>query len=175
MSVFSLAEFAAKLGAFDHNLKTAEAEIIAEGCAMVAGRAKDIIGVPQPGWAPLKPETIARKDGVNSPLLESGELRSSIEWNADAHEGYVGSNNPKAIWQELGTSRGIPPRPFISRAAIEMEGEVDKMAERAVAAAFEGTGVFGEIVRGLRETAHKIGETAEGFNEMLEGGDEERK
>jgi hypothetical protein len=113
MSVFSLAEFAAKLGAFDHNLKTAEAEIIAEGCAMVAGRAKDIIGVPQPGWAPLKPETIARKDGVNSPLLESGELRSSIEWNADAHEGYVGSNNPKAIWQELGTSRGIPPRPFI--------------------------------------------------------------
>jgi hypothetical protein len=56
-----------------------------------------------------------------------------------------------------------------------MEGEVDKMAERAVAAAFEGTGVFGEIVRGLRETAHKIGETAEGFNEMLEGGDEERK
>jgi phage gpG-like protein len=85
----------------------------------------------------MSPETLKRKNGINTPLLETGELRDSITWNSDATEGYVGSNNPKAIWQELGTSRGIPPRPFIARAAVQMEGEVDKMAERAVAAAFE--------------------------------------
>jgi hypothetical protein len=53
--------------------------------------------------APLAPELA--KDGVNTPLLETGEMRASIEWNADAHHGFVGSNNDKAIWQELGTSR----------------------------------------------------------------------
>jgi phage gpG-like protein len=175
MSVFSLAEFAAKLVASDVNLKVAETEVIAKGCAMVAERAKDIVGVPQSGWPPLSPETLKRKNGINTPLLETGELRDSITWNSDATEGYVGSNNPKAIWQELGTSRGIPPRPFITRAAVQMEGEVDKMAERAVAAAFEGTGVFGEVLRGLKETAHKLGEAAEDFNEMFQGGDDDKR
>jgi phage gpG-like protein len=171
----SLAEMAAKLIASDVNLKAAEAEIIAEGCAMVAERAKDMIGAPQAGWAPLSPETLKRKDGVNTPLLESGELRSSIEWNSDATEGYVGSNNRKAVLQEFGTSRGIPPRSFLGAAAVQMEGDIDRMAERGVAAVFEGTGVFGEVLRGLRETGHKLRDTAEDFNEMLSGGDEEQR
>jgi hypothetical protein len=173
MSIFSLAEMAAKLIASDVSLKAAEAEVIAAACAMVAEKSKDMLGVPQPGWAPLSPETLKRKDGVNTPLLEIGELRSSIEWNSDDREGYVGSNNPKAIWQELGTSRGIPPRSFLGAAAIQLEGEIDKMAERAVASAFEGTGVFGEVLRGLRETAHKLGDTAENFGEMMQGGDDD--
>jgi hypothetical protein len=42
VSLFSLAEFAAKLVAIDRDLKAAQPEILAEGCcAMVAGRAKD--------------------------------------------------------------------------------------------------------------------------------------
>jgi hypothetical protein len=175
MSVFSLLEFAAKLGAFEHNLKAAEPEIIAKGCAMVAGRAKDMIGVPQPGWPPLSPETLKRKDGVNTPLLETGEMRDSIEWNSDEHEGYVGSNDPKAIWQEFGTSRGIPPRSFLGAAAIQMEAEIDKMAERAVGAAFEGSGVFGEVIRGLKETGHLIKESAKDLNEMVHGGDDDNQ
>jgi HK97 gp10 family phage protein len=174
MSVFSLAEFAAKLVASDGSLKAAEHDVIAKGCAMVAERAKDMIGVPQPGWATLAPETLKRKDGVNTPLLETGELRDSITWNADAHEGYVGSNDKKAIFQELGTSR-MPPRSFLGAAAVQMESDIDKMADRAVAAAFEGTGVFGEVLRGLKETGHKLKETAEGFNEMLQGGDDDNR
>jgi phage gpG-like protein len=175
VSVLSLAEFAAKLIASDVNLKAAETEVIAAACAMVAERAKDIVGVQQSGWAPLSPETLKRKDGVNTPLLETGEMRDSIAWNSDDQEGYVGSNNKKAFWQELGTSRGIPPRSFLGATAIQMEGEIDKMADRAVAAAFEGTGVFGEVLRGLRETGHKLRETAEGFNEMLQGGDDDNR
>jgi phage gpG-like protein len=171
MSVLSLAEFAAELVVADHNLKVAETEVITAACAMVAERAKDIIGVPQPGWPPLSPETLKHKDGINSPLLETGELRDSITWNSDDQEGYVGTNDPKGRWQEFGTSR-IPPRSFLGAAAIQMESEIDKMAERAVAAAFEGTGVFGEVLRGLHETAHKLKQTAEGFNEMLQGGDD---
>jgi hypothetical protein len=174
MSLLSLAEMAAKLVTSDVNLKAAQAEIIAEGCAMVAEKSKDMIGVPQPGWAPLAPSTLEKKDGVNSPLLETGEMRSSIEWNADATEGYIGSNNPKATWQELGTSR-IPPRSFLGAAAIEMAPEIEKLAERAVAEAFEGTGVVGEIFRGLRETGHKLRETAENFNETMSGDNDENR
>jgi HK97 gp10 family phage protein len=172
MSLFSLAEMAAKLIAADVNLKIAEEETIAAACAMVAERAKNIIGVPQAGWPPLSPETLKRKDGINTPLLETGELRSSIEWNSDDQEGYVGTNDPKGRWQEFGTSR-IPPRPFLGTAAIQMEGEIDKMAARAVAGAFEGTGVFGEVLRGLKETGHKLMDTAGNFNEMLQGGDDD--
>jgi hypothetical protein len=174
MSVLSLAEFAAKLIASDRNLKVAETEVIAAACALVAGRAKDLIGVPQPGWPPLSPETLKRKDGINTPLLETGELRSSVEWNSDDQEGYVGTNDLKGRWQEFGTSR-LPPRPFLGSAAIQMEGEIDKMAARAVADVFEGSGVVGEVLRGLRETGHKLRETAEGFNEMLQGGDDDNR
>jgi hypothetical protein len=35
--------------------------------------------------------------------------------------------------------------------------------------------VFGEVLRGLRETGHKLRETAEGFNEMLQGGDDDNR
>jgi phage gpG-like protein len=173
MSVLSLAEFAAELVVADHNLKVAETEVITAACAMVAERAKDIIGVPQPGWPPLSPETLKHKDGINSPLLETGELRDSITWNSDDQEGYVGTNDPKGRWQEFGTSR-IPPRSFLGAAAIQMECEIDKMAERAVADAFD-MGVFGEVLRGLKESGHKLRETAEDFNEMLQGGDDDRR
>jgi phage gpG-like protein len=170
MGVFSLLEFAAKLEVFDHDLKAAEPKIIAAACAMVADRARGMIGTQQAGWAPLKPETIARKATGDSPLLETGEMRDSITWNSDATEGYVGTNNQKAIWQTYGTSRGIPPRPFIEPAAVQKEAEIDKMAYDVVAAVFggSGSGVMGEIFKVLRETGHSLKKTAEGLYEMVQ-------
>jgi hypothetical protein len=53
-------------------------------CEMVADRAKGLIGVPQAGRPPLAVETLSRKDGVSTPLIETGEMRASIEWNADS-------------------------------------------------------------------------------------------
>jgi hypothetical protein len=46
---------------------------------------------------------------MNTPLLETGEMRASIEWNAEGNEGRVGSNNEKAVWHELGTSPATSP------------------------------------------------------------------
>jgi phage gpG-like protein len=121
VSVFSLLAFAARLEAMDHDLKGVEGEIIAKACVLVADRAKDLIGRPHGFWPALATETIERHG--NTPLLDTGEMRDSIVWNSDAHEGYVGSNNKKAVWQELGTSRGVPPRSFLRRAALQMEGK----------------------------------------------------
>jgi phage gpG-like protein len=38
----------------------------------------------------------------------------------------VGSNNEKAIWHELGTSR-IPPRPFLAGAAAAKHEEIGEL------------------------------------------------
>ena len=134
---------------------------------MVKERAKGLIGHPNDSWPPLAPETLKRKDGVNTPLLETGEMRDSIEHVvADSSHGYVGSNDDKAVWQELGTSRGIPPRSFIGLAA-HLEGpNVAKVAGKTLVAAI-GAGLAGrrvheffEIAHIAAEAFHKVGETA---------------
>jgi phage gpG-like protein len=136
--------------------------------------AKDLIGVPKPEWPPLKPETLARKDGVNTPLLETGEMRDSIAWNSDQHEGYVGSNSEILRYQEFGTSRGIPPRPVLGLAAAQNEGKVEEIAEKDVARAINAAlGGVGGIFRDLRETRHLLHKAGEDANELLHGGENE--
>ena len=94
-------------------------------------------------------------------------MRDSIEHVVvDSSHGYVGSNDDKAVWQELGTSRGIPPRSFIGLAA-HLEGpNVAKVAGKTLVATI-GAGLAGrrvhdffEIARLAGEAFHKVGETA---------------
>lgn len=83
------------------------------------------IGSYQTGWAPLKPTTIARKMTGDTPLLETGEMRDSIEHRAAptiyGAIGEIGSNDPIALYQEMGTSRSIPPRSFLGLAMSRSE------------------------------------------------------
>jgi HK97 gp10 family phage protein len=60
---------------------------------------------------------------ANDPLLRTGEMRESIEYNmdADGREAYVGTNNEKAVFNEFGTSK-IPPRSFLG-GAVEHKGQ----------------------------------------------------
>ena len=98
-----------------------------------------VIGTYEDGWVPLQPKTVERK-GAETPLLETGELRDSIEYAVDkqAMVAVVGSNNPKAKWHEFGTIH-IPARSFLRGAALRKEHEVttlvgDEIAKRL----FEG-------------------------------------
>lgn len=104
------------------------------------------IGEYQPGWPPLSPSTIERK-GQDTPLLETGELRESIHHividTPNGGDVYVGSDNDKALWHELGT-RHIPPRPFLQPTAMEMEDKLVAMIGGRVAA-FLRTGEVREI------------------------------
>ena len=114
----NFAEAAARFAASAVDIEAAKHAALEEACQMVKERAKGLIGHPNDSWPPLAPETLKRKDGVNTPLLETGEMRDSIQHVvADSSHGYVGSNDDKAVWQELGTSRGIPPRSFIGLGA----------------------------------------------------------
>jgi phage gpG-like protein len=163
MTVYSILGFVAKLGAIEADLHLTESAIVAKACQMVAAEAKRVLGEGYPEWPALQPETLARKMGPG-PLLETGEMRASIEWNAEGNEGFVGSNNDKAVWHELGTSR-IPPRPFLMGAAMRMEPLIHAMAAKAVMAVMAGRGLhsseLGELIHLLRHAGHALKEAAD--------------
>jgi phage gpG-like protein len=80
-------------------------------------------GEYQEGWPALQPETIARKDAGDSPLLETGSFKDGISHNSDEHEAYVGSDDARAKYFEFGTSK-MPARPVFAVAKIKAEEEI---------------------------------------------------
>ena len=167
MGIMNLAQAAARMAAAAVDIEVAKHAALEEACRLVEERAKALIGHPHAGWPPLQPETIAQKDGVNTPLLETGEMRDLIQHTVvDSNHGYVGSNEDKAVWQELGTSRGIPPRSFLGLGA-QLEGPavakvVAGTVGGAIAAGLAGQRVseFFHIAHIAAEAAKKLGETA---------------
>lgn len=83
---------------------------------------------PFPEWAELKDETkqahiqaivdgeAAPDAGPNTPELVKGGLRSSVKHDSDARSFRVGSDSMVMVWQELGTTNGVPPRPILGTA-----------------------------------------------------------
>ena len=124
---------------------------------MVEKEAKTAIGTYRFEWTPLQPETVARKARGDTPLLETGELRDSIEHivGREGTEvvGYVGTNNPIAKYHELGT-RHIPPRSFLGEAAMRQEHKIHKMMERTIAATFDRGGPHYQELRELFHVLH---------------------
>lgn len=130
-----------------------------KACQMVEDSAKDAIGNYIFDWPHLQPATIARKAQGDTPLLETGELRDSISHVVYPEHGYgdVGSNDPVAKYQELGTSR-IPPRSFLGSAARAREHEIVEMIGKMMRDAFLGRTAFSrewrEAIHALREAYH---------------------
>lgn len=107
---------------------------------------------PYPAWELLTVGTLHQKmdlaGGGSDPLIghyPKGEenslypvpLRQSLTIEVDEHAmvAYVGTNDPVAKWQEFGTSRGIPPRPFLRPALYENEDYIKRVLSEAVGAA----------------------------------------
>jgi hypothetical protein len=84
--------------------------------------------------------------------------------------GYVGSSFPIAKWQELGTAH-IPPRPFLSTAAIGLEPQLHAMMAATVTAAMIYGGHNVELWRKAFEIMERAGEDArEMFEEETDDG-----
>ena len=96
-----------------------------KACVVIETEAKDVIGTYEYGWPPLKPETIARKANGDTPLLETGEMRDSIEHTFIGGSGFVVSSSDTAVYQERGTST-IPARSFLGGAAMHKGEEAAK-------------------------------------------------
>lgn len=68
------------------------------------------------------------------PWLRSGNLRNSIGAQADGLNAVIGSSDPAAAPQEMGTSK-MPARPFLAPVAASMGEEVARAVGEAVASA----------------------------------------
>jgi phage gpG-like protein len=161
--LMSLIEAAAKFQALGRDMDRLGPAIVAHACQMVCTEAKRVIGTNDYGWPPLAPSTLAHK-AADTPLLETGQMRASIEWNSKGCEGHVGSNSDKAVWHELGTSR-IPPRSFLMQAAVHMEPKIHKMAGHAVMSVMGGSGLHGlgtaDLIHLFRHVGHELKEDVE--------------
>jgi hypothetical protein len=136
-------------------LHKAAALIQTESKAMI-GSYQGTIG-PFPAWASLSDATLngfTTSSGVripgkielgyspgDNPLLRTGQLRDSIEITVHGEEAVIGSNDPVAKWQELGTPDAeypIPPRSFLGAAAFREEDKAIEAIIRPVINALIG-------------------------------------
>jgi hypothetical protein len=175
---FNLAEAAVRFGVAAAAERAAEHEALEAACVTIETKAKNYIGAPHSWWPPLAAETLKAKDNVNSPLLESGAMRDSIEHVVHGQSGFVGSNDDRAVWQEMGTSRGVPPRSFLGHAAQESGAEIAKMTAKiigtAIGAALSGSRVSEiiEMARFVGHVAHEVKETA---SDMLYSDEDQKR
>lgn len=119
---------AAKIRSVSVHMPTHQHAFLAKACVLYKDSAQHAIGTYQFGWTPLAASTLARKS-ADTPLLETGALRDSIEYQVlGPTDADVGTNHYVAAWQEGGT-RTIPPRPFMGGALNAMEPQVLKAVE----------------------------------------------
>lgn len=123
MRTFTLVGFAAHLGHMVAEIEHVNHHALESAARIVEKEAKRVIGTYDYGWPPLAESTLAHKS-ADTPLLETGEMRESIKHVADSKEAHIGSDEDKAVWQELGTRRGIPPRSFLAGALQHKAEEV---------------------------------------------------
>lgn len=133
MSSYSLLSFASKIMVVGAELGIAQHHLLEKSCVMLEESAKDAIGTYEFNWPPLGPAAVAKHG--DTPLLDTGALKDSIEHQVHGSEAWVGTNVPYAIFQELGTSR-IPPRPFMGGALNAKGPEIEKELGHVVAQVF---------------------------------------
>ena len=140
---YSLAQFAAKLLEAAIIMPAEEAEGMERAAAMLEREAKRIIG--SSALTPNAPATIEHK-GADTPGVDTGETRESIQHNSDRHEAYIGSNDERLKWLEFGTQKGgsawggpNPPRPVLAITSIKHGDEAAEIVGRAVLASITTT------------------------------------
>lgn len=127
--VYTIPNFVAHLGQMMMHMPMAEHAALEAAALIVEAEAKRVLGTHDYNWPPLAPATIAAKATGDSPGLETGDMRDSIQHHVGhtgptgGMEADVGSDNDKLIWFELGTIRQ-PPRPVLSEAAVRTEQQV---------------------------------------------------
>ena len=151
----NLMQAAALFVAMSAEYEKAKHDALEAACVVIEDEAKRVIGTYDYGWPPLAPSTVADRVSKgfapDEPLLRTGAMRDSIEHKVDGDSGFVGSNDDKAVWQELGTSK-IPPRSFLGGAAAHTGREAADAAAHKGREAADAAGlkVFEHMTGGRR-------------------------
>jgi hypothetical protein len=126
----SLLEGAAFFTGVQLNLERASKAAVTKSARLIRDEARRVLGTYDYGWVPLAESTIAQKETGDSPGLETGAMRKSIKYSVDGTrmhwEATVGSNDPHALYFELGTIHQ-PARSFLAGAAMRKQHEVHKI------------------------------------------------
>lgn len=151
----TLAGFIGAVAGATMAVRAAEKRALERAARIIEAEAKDEIGTyqgaigPFEPWAPLAEATQADRvrQGfpADEPLLRTGQMRASIGHAVGDREAVVGSNDDRAVWQELGT-RTIPPRSFLGGAALRKAPEAARAMGAEVVAALVGPGVAGTLI-----------------------------
>ena len=112
-----------------HIAAKAGATHIADDAKARIGEYQDGVG-PYPAWRNLADSTvqdrISKGFTPDDPLLRTGELRDSIQVVADGSTAGAVSDDPVAVYQEMGTVR-IPPRPFLGPAGFTSKQGIERV------------------------------------------------
>lgn len=142
-SVSTIPQFARMMVNVVSHLPMAQHHALEVAAQMVEKEAKRVIGTYDYGWPELadstKEDRTAKGFSENEPLLRTGEMRDSIQHTTTTHWAEVGSDNDKAVWQELGTAR-IPPRSFLAGAAIHEQHAIEHIVGDILHAHLTGGG-----------------------------------
>lgn len=103
-------------------LQEAMTRALAEQCDQLAAAVREVLSEP------------AGSGEHGSPWVRTGALRDSIAASVDGLEAVVGSNDPAAAPQEMGTSK-MAPRPFLAPLAAGMGEAIARAVGDAVASA----------------------------------------
>lgn len=129
--MFTVMGFASHLAFMAAEMEAEHKHELEQAAQLVEKKAKSVIGTYAAGWPPLAASTLARKS-ADTPLLETGGLRNSIQHGIVDHNTVeVGSNDQKAVWHELGTTKA-PPRSFLVSSAQAVEKDVIEILERGL-------------------------------------------
>lgn len=152
MPNMSLMQFIGHLAMFDARLEEETHKGLERAARIVEKEAKRLIGHdenpaagPFAAWQELADSTKEEKEklgyfGVVSEydsLLRTGGMRDSIEHRVEGHEAAVGSNDDKAVWQELGTGH-IPARSFLGAGAFRKEDDIHHVLGASAVTALVG-------------------------------------
>ena len=128
--MMSVGGFASLLKGWIPLLDVAEHHGLEQAAQRMEELSKAAIGTYDYGWPPLAASTLARKS-ADTPLLETGAMRDSIHHFVDGRQAQVGSDDPKAEWHELGTTKA-PPRSFLAAPAAAHRDELAEMMAGSV-------------------------------------------
>jgi hypothetical protein len=169
---FTLSGFAARMMGAAAALHEGNRAAMEAAAVIIEKRAKATFGSGE--LVPNAAATVAIK-GFDSPGIETGATRDSIQHNSDAHEAYIGSNDIKMVWLEHGTHKtggawGIdnPPRPILGVASVSAAPEAVEAIGRevmaALTAALDGATIDG--LETLKEAAHLVRRASEDLYEI---------
>ena len=113
----------------------------------------DVMGDPTK-LAPNAESTIARK-GFDAPLVDTGEMKASLEVMQSLNESGVGTADEKMYWHEYGLGRNYPERPAMYEGTIEASEENQAIIRAAVADVFGDKTGIDIIVTRLGERTHE--------------------